>query len=78
LRADAPSRLRPRKAAAEQASAAGFRRPVVTIKAYAGSAPEPPGATDGDLAAYNDYLAWLSANPGARLGDYPAGNRKGT
>ena len=30
-------------------------------------------AVDDDpaLAAYNDYLAWLAAHPGARPGDYP-------
>lgn len=26
---------------------------------------------DTDLAAYNHYLSWLNANPGARPGDYP-------
>ena len=26
---------------------------------------------DPELAAYNDYLAWLNAHPGARPGDYP-------
>ncbi|WP_430497417.1 hypothetical protein ACQRWP_22140 [Micromonospora trifolii] len=26
---------------------------------------------DNDLAAYNHYLSWLNANPGARPGDYP-------
>ncbi|MDG4805839.1 hypothetical protein O7634_03605 [Micromonospora sp. WMMD1120] len=26
---------------------------------------------DTDLAAYNRYLSWLNANPGARPGDYP-------
>lgn len=26
---------------------------------------------DPELAAYNDYLAWLNAHPGARTGDYP-------
>jgi hypothetical protein len=77
-RGDRPGRPRSGEAAAEQASAAGFRRPVVTTKAYAGSGPETAGAPDGDLAAYNDYLAWLNANPGARPGDYPAANRKGT
>jgi DNA-binding transcriptional regulator of glucitol operon len=32
-----------------------------------------PTATDDDpeLDAYNDYLAWLAANPGARPADYP-------
>ncbi|MEV6487441.1 hypothetical protein AB0M20_02195 [Actinoplanes sp. NPDC051633] len=26
---------------------------------------------DPELEAYNDYLAWLAAHPGARPGDYP-------
>ncbi len=30
-----------------------------------------PDADDPDLVAYNDYLAWLSAHPGARPSDYP-------
>lgn len=29
------------------------------------------GADDPELAAYNDYLAWLAAHPGAGPGDYP-------
>ncbi|RQW96518.1 hypothetical protein DLJ59_31245 [Micromonospora inaquosa] len=29
------------------------------------------GGEDTDLAAYNRYLSWLNANPGARPGDYP-------
>lgn len=47
--------------------APGFRRPVRTAR------PRPV-VTDGDdpaLAAYNHYLAWLNANPGARPADYP-------
>ena len=28
-------------------------------------------ATDPELEAYNDYLAWLAAHPGARPADYP-------
>ena len=28
-------------------------------------------ADDPELVAYNDYLAWLNANPGARPSDYP-------
>jgi len=31
----------------------------------------PPPADDPALDAYNDYLAWLNAHPGARPGDYP-------
>jgi hypothetical protein len=30
-----------------------------------------PAADDPELDAYNDYLAWLAAHPGARPGDYP-------
>lgn len=30
-----------------------------------------PAADDPELAAYNDYLAWLNAHPGARPSDYP-------
>jgi hypothetical protein len=31
----------------------------------------PTAADDPELDAYNDYLAWLAAHPGARPGDYP-------
>jgi DNA-binding transcriptional regulator of glucitol operon len=31
----------------------------------------PPAADDPALTAYNDYLAWLAAHPGARAVDYP-------
>jgi DNA-binding transcriptional regulator of glucitol operon len=30
-----------------------------------------PEDDDPELAAYNDYLAWLKAHPNARPGDYP-------
>jgi hypothetical protein len=37
--------------------------------------PVPPAAPvddeDPQLAAYNAYLTWLAAHPGARPGDYP-------
>ncbi|MCO1599107.1 hypothetical protein M8C17_28525 [Micromonospora sp. RHAY321] len=43
------------------------RRPVRVARVpAAGEAVE-----DTDLAAYNHYLSWLNANPGARPGDYP-------
>lgn len=36
-----------------------------------------PGAEDDpELAAYNDYLAWLAAHPGARAVDYPGPAKK--
>ena len=47
--------------------AAGIRRPVVPAR----RTEEPAGYGDSELAAYNDYLAWLNAHPGARPGDYP-------
>lgn len=47
------------------------RRPVVTAR----RAPVPDDRDDPELAAYNHYLAWLNAHPGARPADYPgAGN----
>ena len=35
-----------------------------------------PDADDAELAAYNDYLAWLAAHPGARPADYPGYSSK--
>ena len=32
---------------------------------------QPAGDDDPELVAYNHYLAWLAAHPGARAGDYP-------
>ncbi|MDG4820372.1 hypothetical protein O7635_00715 [Asanoa sp. WMMD1127] len=52
----------------------GFRRPVlVPRRATAGAAPAAP---DPELDEYNDYLAWLNANPGAKASAYP-GRRRG-
>ncbi|GHJ06090.1 hypothetical protein TPA0907_04570 [Micromonospora humidisoli] len=47
--------------------------PAVRRPVRAARVPTPPvdGADDADLAAYNRYLTWLNANPGARPGDYP-------
>jgi hypothetical protein len=41
-------------------------RPVI-VPASPGDRPED----DPELAAYNAYLAWLNAHPGARPADYP-------
>ncbi|GAA0450298.1 hypothetical protein Aca07nite_44090 [Actinoplanes capillaceus] len=35
------------------------------------SRPAAPAEADPELDAYNVYLAWLAANPGARPADYP-------
>lgn len=54
--------------------ASGFRRPVLTThRTAANGDPCDTGNTADDvqLAAYNNYLAWLSAHPGARPSDYP-------
>ncbi|WP_229073040.1 hypothetical protein [Actinoplanes sp. DH11] len=45
-----------------------FGRPVrVTSRPAHGEAT----GNDPELEAYNDYLAWLAAHPGARPADYP-------
>ncbi|RIV36604.1 hypothetical protein [Micromonospora radicis] len=44
----------------------GIRRPVRVARVTGGS-----GEDDAELAAYNRYLSWLNANPGAKPGDYP-------
>ena len=46
------------------------RRPVITRPAVPADAAYQD-ADDPDLAAYNRYLAWLNAHPGARPADYP-------
>ncbi|MFG2108370.1 hypothetical protein [Micromonospora chersina] len=59
----------PATAGSEPAVAApAVRRPVRVSRV-----PAVPvgGADDGELAAYNRYLSWLNANPGAKPGDYP-------
>jgi hypothetical protein len=53
----------------EQTQTAGVRRPV-RVARPAAAAPRA-GSGDPELDAYNDYLAWLNANPGARPADYP-------
>ncbi|GGK38566.1 hypothetical protein GCM10010124_34230 [Pilimelia terevasa] len=51
----------------------GIRPPVLLPRgaAAAGRAGARGDAPDAALTAYNDYLAWLAAHPGARPGDYP-------
>lgn len=63
LRANDPAPA-PEPAETEQA---GVRRPV-RVPHRAAPVAEP---ADPELDAYNDYLAWLNANPGARPADYP-------
>lgn len=46
--------------------APAVRPPVVTRRTVEASDEDDP-----ELAAYNHYLAWLNANPGARPADYP-------
>lgn len=54
---------------AASGAAVGTRRPVRSARMAAVPAGQPPD--DPDLAAYNRYLRWLNANPGARPADYP-------
>jgi hypothetical protein len=37
-------------------------------------AEHPADPADAELAAYNDYLAWLAADPDRRPDDYPKGS----
>ncbi|MGA5304498.1 hypothetical protein ACPCHT_31625 [Nucisporomicrobium flavum] len=53
--------------AAQDPAAVTVRRPV----RVPASTPATPAGEDPELDAYNDYLAWLNAHPGARPGDYP-------
>ncbi|MET8086812.1 hypothetical protein [Micromonospora sp. NPDC005237] len=63
--ADAPAVEPP--PAATIGSRPAVRRPVRVTRVPVNATP----GDDADLAAYNDYLSWLNANPGARPGDYP-------
>lgn len=49
-----------------------IRRPVRVPSAAA----PPADADDPEVAAYNDYLGWLAAHPGARPSDYPGHRSK--
>ena len=54
-------------AAPDPEAAVTVRRPV----RVPAPSPAPAPGEDPELDAYNDYLAWLNAHPGARPGDYP-------
>jgi DNA-binding transcriptional regulator of glucitol operon len=41
------------------------------VRVPARTVPPPTEDDDPELAAYNDYLAWLAAHPGAGAADYP-------
>jgi hypothetical protein len=45
--------------------------PVTVGRPVRVSTPAAPVEDDPELAAYNDYLAWLAAHPGAGPTDYP-------
>jgi hypothetical protein len=45
--------------------------PVTVGRPVRVAVPAAPTEDDPELDAYNDYLAWLAAHPGARPGDYP-------
>jgi hypothetical protein len=60
-----PAPVSPASAPLPAAPAAAARRPVITRRAPTQHADDP------ELAAYNRYLAWLNANPGARPADFP-------
>jgi hypothetical protein len=71
LRAGAPAS---RPDGADTASAAPAIRPATGVRrpVRSGRVPAAPdGPDDVELVAYNRYLTWLNANPGARPGDYP-------
>jgi DNA-binding transcriptional regulator of glucitol operon len=65
---------RPKEPAADEPAAAPERlsgAPVTVGRPVRVAVQAPPAEDDPELDAYNDYLAWLSAHPGARPGDYP-------
>jgi hypothetical protein len=45
--------------------------PVTVGRPVRVTVPTRPAEDDPELSAYNDYLSWLAAHPGARPGDYP-------
>jgi DNA-binding transcriptional regulator of glucitol operon len=58
----------PHQPASAGTAAVRIGRPVRVRSAASTPTAQPD---DPELAAYNDYLAWLNANPNARASDYP-------
>jgi DNA-binding transcriptional regulator of glucitol operon len=61
----APEETEQPQATEPKAAGVTVGRPVRVPVAAARSAEDP------ELTAYNDYLSWLAAHPGARPSDYP-------
>ena len=64
----------PERAAEPAAEPARLPGGPVTVGRPVRVPPRPAAAAEDDdpeLIAYNDYLAWLAAHPGAGPGDYP-------
>ncbi|WP_127504503.1 hypothetical protein [Actinoplanes solisilvae] len=59
----------PEPAALEEENLPG--KPVTVGRPVRVAVRSEKNADDPELVAYNDYLAWLNANPGARPSDYP-------
>ena len=60
----------PGPAAAAETKPGSAISPGRPVRVPSRPAAADPGADDPELTAYNDYLAWLAAHPGARPADY--------
>lgn len=61
----------PLEAEPETRPTPGPDAPVALGRPVRVAVARPAEAADPELDAYNDYIAWLAANPGARPSDYP-------
>ncbi|MFC7532624.1 hypothetical protein [Actinoplanes sp. GCM10030250] len=66
---ETPAEPAPASASRSADAPVALGRPVRV--AAARPADRPESSDDPELEAYNDYLSWLAAHPGARAGDYP-------